>query len=134
MNRNYRMSGYYISRNTTLAEVEQAEAEDAIFAQESENAYSQEMWNKQFRLSWESNGHSISIELRAHNVMEYDFYFRIEIDGAKRQYRFEDIKPYSNSTHPEIVARIGQAGLSSERRNALTAMWKQRSEWFLPIC
>jgi hypothetical protein len=115
------MSKYYVSRNTSLDEIRELEAQDAI--EQSER----EAWEEKFMIQWTAkSGQSIQISLD--QTLNGDFGFSLKVDGKERFYAATDIKPVSDM--PGIVSKIGNVGLSEERRNALRVIWKRRSGWF----
>jgi hypothetical protein len=120
-NRNYRPnSSYYVSRNTSVQEIEQMEEQDR--AEQSER----EQWEEKWMIRWVANSGQ-RIEICLDQTLNGDFGFSLSVDGKERFYAAADIKPVSNM--PGIVSKIGNVGLSEERRNALRVIWKKRSEW-----
>lgn len=120
MNRNYRPSGYYVSKNTSLDEILAMEEQDRIAQSE------QEAWEEKWSIKWTAQSGQ-RIEICLDQTLAGEFGFSLSIDGKERFYAATDIKPVSNM--PGIVSKIGNVGLTEERRNALRAIWKKRSEW-----
>jgi hypothetical protein len=103
-------------------EIEEMRESDRIYAQDDEkNALELEEEMKKYRLSWETSGHTIFIEMQFDDVSEH--YFHVIVDGG-HPYKEYEIEEYTNPAHPAIVAKIGRVGLTAERRDALLAMLK----------
>ncbi len=130
MNRNYRPSGYYVSRNTSLAEIEEMEEQDRIEMEEQDRIEMEEReaWEEKWMIRWVAKSGQ-RIEICLDQTLAGDFGFSLSVNGALPSfYAATDIKPVASM--PGIVSKIGNVGLSEERRNALRVIWKRRSEWF----
>jgi hypothetical protein len=95
---------------------------------ESEQA-EREAWEEKFAIKWTASSGQL-IEICLDKTLSGEYGFSLSVDGKDRFYTATDIKPVSNM--PGIVAKIGNVGLTEERRNALRAIWRRRSEWFSP--
>lgn len=85
-----------------------------------------EAWEEKWMIRWTAKSGQ-RIEICLDQTLAGEFGFCLGIDGKERFYAATDIKPVSDM--PGIVAKIGNVGISEERRNALRVMWKKRSEW-----
>lgn len=111
LNRNYRpSSSYYVSKNTSVQEIEAMEELDRINAQD-EPAH----------LCWSVPIPGCSAS-RFIDIFFMDSKFCVNINSQYAEYSVEDIQPCEVPGKPEIVARIGKIGLTAERRDALLKM------------
>jgi hypothetical protein len=110
MTRNYRPSGYYVSRNTSIQEIEEAEEQDRIASQ-----------GEPVRLCWSVPIPGCSA-LRFIDVWFDEGEFCMMVNSQFSSYPVSAIKPCEVSGKPEIVARLGNVGLTAERRDALLKM------------
>ncbi len=120
------LGGRARSFSSTIASQEERDAlEEERRTEQSEH----EAWEEKFAIKWTASGGQ-SIEICLDQTLSGDFGFSLSVDGKERFYAAADIKPVSNMSG--IVAKIGNVGLTEERRNALRTIWRRRSEWFSP--
>ena|SRR5437899_5378021 len=116
--KNYRPN----SRNTSIEEIEALESEEA--AEQAER----EAWEEKWAIKWTAKSGQ-RIEICLDKTLDGEFGFSLTVDSSlPKFYAATDIVPVANTAG--IVSKIGNVGLSEERRNALRVMWKRRSEWF----
>lgn len=111
MNRNYRPnSSYYVSRNTSVQEIEEMEELDRINAQD-----------EPVKLCWSVPIPGCSA-LRFIEVWVDEGEFCMMVNSQFSSHSIDAIKPCQVAGKPEIVARLGNVGLTAERRDALLKM------------
>jgi hypothetical protein len=98
-------------------EIEEARKLDRIQTQEDEEEA------EKCRLEWTTDsGHEIIVQYKLDDTNPWTpTLYLICIDG-KWQSPARDILPYTNPAFPNVAAKVGNVGLTAERRDALLAM------------